>query len=1302
MMRRMTLPLCAIIALAFVWSSCGRDKDSDSPLGPGGAGKGATGSVEFSVGFAPWHPFAAKESAVKLVDTVTAYVYDTENYDVAEENLAIADGRAKGSITVEAQNDLRVALVYYEKETVKYLGEDGDVDVPARGSATADITAHYMGTSVIAPDTAYVGREYTVSWMKRPFARYYELQEANESDFSDASTVYADPDTSYVIEAKRESEAKLTFYYRARVWTQYGAGPWHGVGATGVAGIEGTIVIDVPMPPENPGGGIGIVSPNGGEIWSPHTSHDITWTGAGVNKVKIELSTDNGVSWSQIAYGIAASAGKYTFTMPDVASSSCLVRVASTADGTVFDTSDAPFATHGTSARSLVLTVPRGGEVWSAGSTRTITWTSAGVATVTIELSRDLGMTWTAIASGVAASPGSYSWQVPDDQAACLIRIRDTADAGLASRTETPISIVRAMLSLSAPNGGESLKGKSIFNIRWTSAGVEKIKIEYSIDNGSAWTLVASDISAPSGTYLWQAPQTVSQNCLVRVTDTSNASLADRSDTVFSLVAADAGTIVLNTPNGGEKFLQGASLPIRWTAAVVDTVVVSFSKDNGATWSTVARKAGAAGNHTWTTPAITSSQCHIRVSDSANPQVSDMSDAPFSIGAQAASLTLGSFNGGTYNAGVQANIQWTAVLVDSVRVEFSPDGGATWQVVNRAVRASNGGVTWKAPDISSSNCMIRVSDTKNPQLTDRSDPSFTILPVAPLVQLAITSPNGGESFAAGSTQSIRWTSANAGTTVHIEFSSDGGTNWTRIASDRSIYGSPFSWQVPAVPSSQCLVRLIAGEDIRGRDTSDAPFSITASGAALTLMSPNGRETLTPGAATDIVWTSVGVNTVKLEYLDYQTWVPIADNVPASGGRYSWVAPALSASTKIRVSDTSNAQINDESNEYFTITATPSPTLRLTAPIGGERWPSGTTHDITWTSSGVDKIDIYYELSGTMIKIASAVDAHAGSYPWVVPSTGSGWTRIKVVSTSLAPAHTGSIFTIPSLRMNLPVGGASLVVGSDAGITWESSGVTKVGIDFSADNGVTWSPVAANIWADAKSFTWKVPVIRSSQCLLRITDMDTQNYSVRTASPFTIRNSLAVLTPDGRDRLTEGNVRTISWKAIGTERVRIEFTNDGTTWTEIAGYIDASLGAFAWTVPNIASEHCGIRVTDADYATVSARSATFTIKTTHGTISLSAPVGGENYTVGSSAVMKWTTTGVSTVRIDFSSDGGRTWIPLSTRVPANTASFTQWLPKDVISSTCFLRVVDQEDDLVSDSNDTAFSIVAGGTAQLRKL
>jgi len=169
---------------------------------------------------------------------------------------------------------------------------------------------------------------------------------------------------------------------------------------------------------------ITVTSPNGGEDWCVDDMYDITWTSGGTSgSVKIEYSTNNGSSWNE-EIGSTPDDGSYSWTVPDVPSSNCLVRVSDT-DGDPTDVSNSTFTI--SEVPYITVTSPNGGEEWNVDSLYDITWTSSNTSgNVKIEYSTDNGSSWT---EEIASTPddGSYSWTIPNVPSSnCLVSVSDT------------------------------------------------------------------------------------------------------------------------------------------------------------------------------------------------------------------------------------------------------------------------------------------------------------------------------------------------------------------------------------------------------------------------------------------------------------------------------------------------------------------------------------------------------------------------------------------------------------------------------------------------------------------------------------------------------------------------------------------------------------------------------------------------------------------------------------------------------------------------------------------------------------
>jgi hypothetical protein len=80
----------------------------------------------------------------------------------------------------------------------------------------------------------------------------------------------------------------------------------------------------------------------------------VTWTHWGLGSVRVEASTNGGAQWDVLAASVPAEQGSYLWTLPNIESSSVLVRVVDTTNPGRMDTSDAPLTLTPASGRAFI------------------------------------------------------------------------------------------------------------------------------------------------------------------------------------------------------------------------------------------------------------------------------------------------------------------------------------------------------------------------------------------------------------------------------------------------------------------------------------------------------------------------------------------------------------------------------------------------------------------------------------------------------------------------------------------------------------------------------------------------------------------------------------------------------------------------------------------------------------------------------------------------------------------------------------------------------------------------------------
>jgi photosystem II stability/assembly factor-like uncharacterized protein len=210
----------------------------------------------------------------------------------------------------------------------------------------------------------------------------------------------------------------------------------------------------------------------------------------------------------------------------------------------------------------------------------------------------------------------------------------------------------------------------------------------------------------------------------------------------------------------------------------------------------------------------------------------------------------------TTNGGATWTPQSSGVTTDLTSVTMI-DQSLGYIVGNQGVvlRTTNGGTTWAAQPSGITTDLNEVSFTDAFTGTTVGAGGVILRTVSggePGSALALGSPNGGESYAVGSTLNITWNSTGF-TSAKIELSRDGGTSWETLNASAPAGDHAYAWTVQAPASSQCKVRLSDSANPALTDITDGLFAITPA-------SVNGNYAIDNG------WNLVSV---PLTVADYQ-------------------------------------------------------------------------------------------------------------------------------------------------------------------------------------------------------------------------------------------------------------------------------------------------------------------------------------------------------------------------------------------------------------------------------------------------
>jgi hypothetical protein len=139
-------------------------------------------------------------------------------------------------------------------------------------------------------------------------------------------------------------------------------------------------------------------------------------------------------------------------------------------------------------------------------------------------------------------------------------------------------------------------------------------------------------------------------------------------------------------------------------------------------------------------------------------------------------------------------------------------------------------------------------------------------------------------------------------------------------------------------------------------------------------------------------------------------------------------------------------------------------ITVNSPNGGESWLTGSTQNITWTSTGTVgnvKIEVSTD-GGTNYTTIVASTANTGSYSWTVPNTASGTAKIRISDAAGTVSDTSNgNFTITA-TCTYSLNSTSVSFGA-------SGGVGNLNV-VAAGGSCAWTATSNNSWISITSGT----------------------------------------------------------------------------------------------------------------------------------------------------------------------------------------------------------------------------------------
>jgi cyclophilin family peptidyl-prolyl cis-trans isomerase len=326
-------------------------------------------------------------------------------------------------------------------------------------------------------------------------------------------------------------------------------------------------------------------------------------------------------------------------------------------------------------------------------------------------------------------------------------------------------------------------------------------------------------------------------------------------------------------------------------------------------------------------------------------------------------------------------------------------------------------------------------------------------------EITVVFPNGGEHFTenVAAPHNIIWTATGV-TNFNVEYSTNNGSTWIPITTN--ITDNFLNW-TPTVLSEQCLIKVTENGGTT-TDESEAVFSIVNQHnyyAEWETSMGNFRVMLRNDFAP--ITSQNFINLAERNFYDGLLFHRIIENfmiqdgcplgTGTGGPNYEFdneISPLLTHGFA-GVLSMANAGPNTNGSQYF-------------ITVDNE---SGLDGNYSVFGRVVDGMNIVYAIS--------EVDTDGNDRPLV---------DVDIYSITISDAA-------PDLALSYPTGAESLIENSMINIEWDSEYLADVMIEFSSDNGSNWETLIDSIPADFSSYEWTLPNTFSTECIIKITDLN---------------------------------------------------------------------------------------------------------------------------------------------------------------------------------------------------------------------
>jgi hypothetical protein len=400
--------------------------------------------------------------------------------------------------------------------------------------------------------------------------------------------------------------------------------------------------------------------------------------------------------------------------------------------------------------------------------------------------------------------------------------------------------------------------------------------------------------------------------------------------------------------------------------------------------------------------------------------------------------------------------------------------------------------------------------------------------------ITVLSPNGGESYRKGDAVYIKWfLNSQNGISANLGISAVNQTTGESIVLMKPCYQDASYWDTHDYLAADCknfspvlnntFTWIIPFDFVEGKykiilqvidrytkqeitkDESDLSFavtSITSNQPSITVLSPNGGEIFNQGGVLAGAFTTsniaygtfceVAIVGRKSDGSPVDSTIATLSMLATDRQVFSGTIPTNlvpTGSYKIRVDCGGSALIaQDQSDSSFSITSgtTIQPSITVLSPNGGETFTDGQSINVSWSSVGGNKVEIYLAYPDGVVCYTAPVSSITGNYyfnpknytcPNIQKTISSGQFKIALylhqanegsefTDRGVARDFSDSYFTITEPKVSMvPMTDAEIIKAVEAAVrahTCTSANVLNCDTNFDLDNSGTINTVDETI------------------------------------------------------------------------------------------------------------------------------------------------------------------------------------------------------------------------------------------------